>query len=157
MGLFLCPESEVNPCHINQSVPAPTPAAVGSLSVSNTAPSIKRSWTNNTTSTSATPSPTNATAEAGSASATATSSCIPFVRSVRSKASLLLPKRCTTSCRSQRAVAMRKATSWPSASPATRKSLPRAVTGGGGQIPKTIQSGQRRGASCEKTQIQTRE
>ena len=86
VGLFLCPESEVNPCHINQSVPAPTPAAVGSLSVSNTAPSIKRSWTNNTTSTSATPSPTNATAEAGNASATATSSCIPFARSARSKA-----------------------------------------------------------------------
>ncbi len=47
--------------------PCAYPAAVGLQTASNTVPSIKRSWTNNTTSTSETPSPINATAEAGSA------------------------------------------------------------------------------------------
>lgn len=63
---------EMNQCHINQNVPVPTPAAVGSLHVGNTVPSIRRLWTNNTTSTSVTPSQTNATVVVGNESVTAT-------------------------------------------------------------------------------------
>jgi hypothetical protein len=39
---FLYAREEVNPCHTNLNVPAPTPAAVGLPIASNTVPNIKR-------------------------------------------------------------------------------------------------------------------
>lgn len=45
--------------------------------------------------------------------------------------------------------------SWRYVSRVTHVLLPRAATGGGGQISKTFWSGQRRGASREKSQFQT--
>jgi hypothetical protein len=74
----------------------------------------------------------------GSVSVTATSSRILSVKSVRNKVSSLLPKRYTTSFRSPKAEAMRRATSWLFVNPVTPELLLKAVTGGGGQISKTI-------------------
>ena len=151
------PKSEVKRCHTNQSVLVLIPAAVGLLNVSNTVPSIKRQWTNITTNMNEILSPTNDTVVLGNASVTATSSRILFVRSARNKAVSLPPKRYTTFFRSPKAEEMKRVTSWLFVNPVTQGLLPRAVTVGGGQISKTILSGQRRGASCEKMQFQTRE
>src|SRR5690554_2495125 len=87
---FLYAREEVNPCHTNQNVPVPTPAAVGLLMASNTAPNIKRLLPNNTTSTNATPLPTNDMVVLGSVSVTVTSSRILFVRNARNKIGLPL-------------------------------------------------------------------
>ena len=147
-GLFLCREREVKRCPTNQSVHALTPVAVGLLNMSNTAPSIKRQWTNITTSMNETLPPTKDTAVHGSVSVTVTSSSTHSVRSARSKECLLLLKRYITSYRSLKVEATRKATSWLYVNPVTQELLLRAVTGGGGQISKTFLNGQRRGASC---------
>lgn len=136
--LLLCPESEVNQCPTNLSVPVLIPAAVGLLYVSNTVPSIKKRWTNIKTSSNETLLPINDTVVLGSVSVTATSSRILSVRSARSKASSHLLKRYTTSFHSPKAVAMRRAISWLFVNPATLELLPRVVTGGGGQISKTF-------------------
>ena len=90
---FSYARKEMKQCHTNLNVPAPTPAAVGSLyaisaeGTSNTVLSIRRSWTNSTTSTNATPSPTSAMVVAGNESVTATSRRTLSVRNVKSKAS----------------------------------------------------------------------
>ena len=137
-GLFLCPESEVNQCHTNPSVPVPTPAAVGLLNVSNTVPSIKKQWTNITINMNVTLSPIKDTVVHGNASVTATSNRILFVRSARNKAVSLQLKRYTTSSLSPKVEATRRAISWLFVNPVTQGLLLRAVTGGGGQISKTF-------------------
>ncbi len=137
-GFFYAQKSEVKRCLTNQSVLVLIPVAVGLLTASNTVPSIKRQWTNITTNMNAILPPIKNTVVHGNASVTATSSRILFVRSARNKAGSLPPKRYTTSSPYPKAEEMRRAISWLFVNPVTQGLLPRAVTGGGGKIFKTI-------------------
>jgi len=92
--------------------------------------------------------PINDTAVHGNESVIDTLRPTPFVKSAKGKAGLPLLRKSITSFPYQRAAATRRATSCLFASPVIPESLLKAVTGGGGQISKTKQSGQRRGASC---------
>jgi hypothetical protein len=146
--VFLYARKEVNQCHTNPNDLVPTQAAVCLLSTSNTAPSIRKLWTNNTIATNATQHRANATAVPGRESATDTSGHIPFVWSARSKADSRPLWRSITSARSPVEAATKRAISWLFVSHVILASLPKAVTGGGNQISRTFSSGQRRGASC---------
>ena len=124
-------------CQGNLSEPVPI-LAVPSLRMIFIVKAIRDWLTNTITNTSGILNQTNAMDVLGNEYEIDTSKPILSVRNVRSKEHSHLPKRYTTSSRSPREAAMRRATSWLSVNPVTLELLPKAATGGGGKISKTF-------------------